>query len=68
MTNAQKPFIIGTAFFLCEFPFIISVSQVKSRRCSLIWLFKGVKFISSICGFFLQLAKMKEAQEMNGDL
>ncbi|KAJ3628976.1 hypothetical protein MTP99_013405 [Tenebrio molitor] len=52
MTNAQKPFIIGTAFFLCEFPFIIS----------------GVKFISSICGFFLQLAKMKDAQEMNGDL
>ncbi|RZC41462.1 hypothetical protein BDFB_007430, partial [Asbolus verrucosus] len=48
MTNAQKPFIIGTAFYICEYPFIITAG----------------KFVSSVCFFFLELAKMRETQEM----
>ncbi|RZC41275.1 7tm 6 domain containing protein, partial [Asbolus verrucosus] len=27
MINAQKPFVIGAAFYLCEYPFIITVTE-----------------------------------------
>ncbi|RZC37502.1 uncharacterized protein BDFB_014676, partial [Asbolus verrucosus] len=30
MINAQKPFVIGTAFYICEYPFIITAGKFVS--------------------------------------
>ncbi|EFA11737.2 odorant receptor 339 [Tribolium castaneum] len=48
MTNAQKPFILQSPFFVCEFAFVI----------------KALKFVSSVCGLFFEVARRRDLGEL----
>ncbi|XP_044256490.1 odorant receptor Or2-like [Tribolium madens] len=48
MTNAQKPFIIQSPFFVFDFAFVI----------------KALKFVSSVCGLFFEVARRRDLGEL----